>query len=102
MPTLDATPVPGASLRRRDELSFPALCAAQGTVGELLARKVTQARSNWYGRSAVLDARIDSENIADFSAPYLRLSVTKTVQSTFRYIGRIQPLPVPDLDDSPT
>ena len=73
--------------------------SAQGTAGILLADSADEAREKWYGHSVSLAPKPEPEDLLDNPPAVFRFPTIRTVQTTFTVVGRLQPLPLPDLDD---
>jgi hypothetical protein len=96
--------IPPRSLLLIGSVPGRAFTIAQGNVGETLSATVARTRRAWRGHSAYL-ARNDrseslpEEDMTDVPVGRVEFPERKTVKATFIYAGRIEFIPIPELDD---
>lgn len=98
MPALSLPPEPLLFVSRMDEASFPALRSAQGNAGLILVMAY-EARKGWPGHSVSLAPKDEPLTLLDNPPAVFQFPEVRTVKTKFTVVGRLEPLPLPDLDD---
>lgn len=98
MPTLAPPPEPIQFVRPTDGYTLPARWSARDE-GRLLTHTAERAYATWASHSEFLARQAEQPDPLDTPLAYVTFLTEKTVQATFTYVGELQPMPVPDLDD---
>ena len=98
MPTLAPPPEPIRFVRPAEGYTPAARWSARDE-GRLLTDTAERTFATWASHSEFLTRQVEPVDPLDAPLAYVTFPVEKVVKATFTYVGELQPMPIPELDD---